>query len=245
MEITKREILVSIVITLILFGLGFLISSLIENKINEDNEKYYKALKINNDEEQFKYALKTNLGYTLAEGKIEAINGVSIEDIEGNYLSIRKVKEKYTKHTRKVAHTRTVGNKTETYYTTEIYWTWDYAGEEEFHTEKFGFLGEEFDFETIDFKNEEYKETKNESYYIRYKFYIIPTEFNGCLFTYINNNTITENEFYYNTNIQNIITEKENSVKTSAIAFWIIWVIIIGFIDFGYMNLENKYLEDK
>lgn len=245
MEITKREILVSIAITLILLGLGFLISSLIKNKINEDNEKYYKALKINNNEEQFEYALRTNIGYTLAEGKIKAVDGVSIEDIDGRYLSIRKVKEKYTEHTRQVEHTRTIGNKTETYYTTETYWTWDYAGEEEFHTEKFSFLGIEFDYGIINFKNEEYKETKKESYYIRYKYYIIPAEFDGCLFTYINDNSITKNEFYYDSNIQNIITEKENSIKISVIAFWIIWVIVIGFIDFGYMNLENKYLEDK
>lgn len=243
-EITFREILVSIAITLILIGIGFLISGAIENGINESNEKYYKALKINNDQEMFKYAIKTNIGYTLAQGKVQAVNGVSIDDIDGQYFKIKKVKEKYTKHTRQVAHTRTVGNKTETYYTTEEYWTWDYVGEEEFHTEKFRFLGVNFDYGTINFYNESYKETKSGGYYIRYKYYTIPFEFDGTLFTCINNNTINQNTFSINNTIDNIIKQKENDLNSSKGIFWFIWIIFIGFIDFGYMYLENNYLED-
>ena len=92
--ITKREIFVAIIITLILVGLGFIISGAIENGINENNEKYFKALKIDNDEEMFRYAIKTNVGYTLAQGRVKAVDGVSIDDISGKYLKIKKVKEK-------------------------------------------------------------------------------------------------------------------------------------------------------
>lgn len=242
--ITKREILVSIAITFILIGIGFLISSTIQNAIYEKNEKYYKALKIENNEEQFKYGIKTNTGNTLAQGKVQAINGVSINDIEGNYFKIKKVKEKYTKHTRQVAHTKTVGNKTETYYTTEEYWTWDYAGEEEWHTDKFDFLGVNFDYGTIKFNNESYKDIKQIDYYTRYKYYTIPFEFEGTLFTYINNNTINENEFYLQNTINNIINNKQGEAEAWNIGFWIIWIIFIIVIDFGYMYLDNNYLED-
>lgn len=242
--ITKREILVSVAITLILIGIGFLINSAIQNSIYEKNEKYYKALKIENNEEQFKYTIKTNIGNTLAQGKVQAVNGVSISDIEGNYFKIKKVKEKYTKHTRQVAHTKTIGNKTETYYTTEEYWTWDYAGEEEWHTEKFNFLGVNFDYGTIKFNNESYKDTKKIDYYTRYKYYTIPNEFEGTLFTYINNNTINENEFYLQNTINNIINNKQGEVEGWSIGFWIMWIIFIAFIDFGYMYLDNNYLED-
>lgn len=241
--ITRREILVSIAITFILIGIGFLINSTIQNAIYEDNEKYYKALKIDN-EEQFKYALKTNVGYTLAQGKIQAINGVSLEDIEGTYCKIRKVKEKYTMHTRQVAHTRRVGNTTQTYYTTEEYWTWDYAGEEEFHAEKFNFLGVEFNYGTIQFYNEKYKETKSGGYHIRYQYYIIPFEFKGTLFTHIDNNTINQNDFYYNNTIESIIKSKEGEANIWNVIFWIIWIILIGLIDYGYVYLDNNYLED-
>lgn len=67
--ITKREILVSIIIVLILITLGLFISNAIENGIEEDNEKYYKSLKIDNNEETFKYAIDTNIGYVLASRK--------------------------------------------------------------------------------------------------------------------------------------------------------------------------------
>lgn len=243
-KITFREILVSIAITLILVGIGFLISSAIENRINESNEKYYKALKINNDKEMFKYAIKTNVGYTLAQGRVQAVKSISIKDIKGEYFYIRKEKEKYTKHYKQVAHTKTVGNKTETYYTTEEYWTWDYAGKEEFHVEKFNFLSVDFDYGTINFRNEKHKKTKNDGRYIRYQYYVIPTRFNGTLFTYIDNNTINKNEFYINNTIENIIKEKEKSVNTSNAIFWTVWIFFITIIDFGYVYLENNYLED-
>lgn len=244
LEITFREILVSIAITLILVGIGFLISSAIENGINESNEKYYKALKINNNEDMFKYAIKTNVGYVLAQGKVKAVEGVSIEDINGKYFYIRKEKEKYTKHYKQVSHTKTVGNKTKTYYTTEEYWTWDYAGKEEFHVEKFNFLGVDFDYGTINFHNEKHKKTKNAGHHIRYQYYVIPATFDGTLFTYIDNNTVNKNEFYINNTIENIINEKEKSENTSINVFWIIWIFFIAIIDFGYVYLENNYLED-
>lgn len=242
--ITKREIFVCIATTLFLIGVGFLIASAIANKIGENNEKYYKALKINNEQEIFNYAMKTNIGYAFAQGNVKAINGVSIDDIDGRYFKIRKTKEKYTKHTRQVEHTRTVGNKTEEYYTTEEYWTWDHVGEEEFNTEKFNFLGEIFDYGTINFKNENFKETKKVDYYTRYKYYVIPFEFDGTLFTYINNNTINQNEFFVGKSIENIIKEKEKTIEILNVIFWIIWSMLIGAVDFVYVCLENNYLED-
>ena len=48
-KVTKREIMVTIAITLILIGIGFLISSSIRNAIYESNEKYHKSLKIDGD----------------------------------------------------------------------------------------------------------------------------------------------------------------------------------------------------
>ena len=245
-KVTKREMLVCIAITLLLIGMGFVINASIQNSIYEENEKYYKALKIDNNNEQFAYVIKTNIGYILAQGRVEAVNGVSIKDIEGEYFKIKKVKEKYTKHTRQVSHTRTKSDgKTEIYYTTEEYWTWDYAGEEELHTEKFKFLGLEFDYGTINFNNEEYKETIKVDYYTRYKYYITPFEFEGTLFTYIQNNNITQNKFYTEDTIENIIKFKQKEADEWNIGFWIIWIILILGIDFTYIYFENDYLEDR
>ena len=91
--ITKREILVCIAATLILLGIGFPIIAAIQNSINEKNEKYFKALKINNDTEQFQYAINTNLGQVMAYGKVEAVDGVKIEDLGNRYFYIKKEKD--------------------------------------------------------------------------------------------------------------------------------------------------------
>lgn len=244
-KVTKRETLVAIAITLVLIGLGIIISEAIKNNVNESNEKYYKALKINNDEEMFKYAIKTNVGYTLASGTIRAINGISIDELDGIYLSIKKVKEEYRKHYREEKHTRIKSDGTEEiYYTTEEYWTWDYVEEEKIHVDKFNFLGVDFDYDTIEFYNQSYNTTKEVEYHIRYKYYTIPIEFEGTLFTYINNNTITQNKFSTNKTINEIVKSKEDDVNFINAIFWITWIIFITLIDFGYVYLENNYLED-
>lgn len=241
--ITKREILVGISITLILIAIGMFISNDIQNGINEKNEKYFKALKIENNNDMFNYAVKTNVGYAFVQGKVTGIDPVQ-KDIDGKYFYIKKVKEKYTMHTRQVAHTRTVNGKTQTYYTTETYWTWDYAGEEEFHVDKFNFSGKEFNYGDIKFGNSRYKDTITESYYIRYQYYVIENEFEGSLFTKIKDNKITENQFYYRP-IKEIIEDKESESSSASIVFWIIWVLIICGADFAYVYLDNHYLEDK
>lgn len=244
-KVTKRETLVAIAITLALIGLGIIISEAIKNNVNESDEKYYKALKINNDEEMFKYAIKTNVGYTLASGTIRAINGISIDELDGIYLSIKKVKEEYRKHYREEKHTRIKSDGTEEiYYTTEEYWTWDYVEEEKIHVDKFNFLGVDFDYDTIEFYNQSYNTTKEVKYHIRYKYYTIPIEFEGTLFTYINNNTITQNKFSTNKTINEIVKQNEDDVNFINAIFWITWIIFITLIDFGYVYLENNYLED-
>ena len=244
-KVTKRETLVAIAITLALIGLGIIISEAIKNNVNESNEKYYKALKINNDEEMFKYAIKTNVGYTLASGTIRAINGISIDELDGIYLSIKKVKEEYRKHYREEKHTRIKSDGTEEiYYTTEEYWTWDYVEEEKIHVDKFNFLGVDFDYDTIEFYNQSYNTTKEVEYHIRYKYYTIPIEFEGTLFTCINNNTITQNKFSTNKTINEIVKSKEDDVNFINAIFWITWIIFITLIYFGYVYLENNYLED-
>lgn len=242
--ITKREVLISIVIIFLLTTIGLTISNSIENNIEEQNEKYYKALKVDYEEEKFKYAINTDLGYVLARGKVKAVEGVHIDDIEGTYLKIRKEREEYTRHTREVEHTETIGNQTHTYYTTEVYYTWDYVSKEEFNSKQFEFLGVIFNYGTLNFNNSKYKEIKNVSSDVRYVYYVIPDEFEICLFTNIKNNTINENKIYYDNNIENIIESKQCESKTAKIFFWIIWILMIIGIVGCFVYAENKYLED-
>ena len=206
---------------------------------------YFKALKINNDEEKFRYAIRTNMGNALVEGRMTAINGVHLDELEENYFYIEKVKEKYTRHTRQVAHTRRVGKTTQTYYTTEAYYTWDYAGKEEYHTEKFKFLNVEFYYGTINFHNTTYLTTIQIDSSTRYKYYVIPFEFDGTLFTEIKDNTISNNCFYYNESIEEIIRGKEKDLYQANSIFWVSWIFGILSLDFIYVYFDNDYLEDK
>ncbi len=105
MQITKREIIASITIIALMLTLGFIISGKITDSQEDANEKYNKALKIT-DSELFVYGMSTNVGNAFVYGTLQAVDPVSYPDVKGNYLYIKKVKEKYTKHYR-----------TETYYT--------------------------------------------------------------------------------------------------------------------------------
>jgi hypothetical protein len=243
MEITKREILVGIAIFITIMSLGIIIRSSIENNINSKNEKYYKALKVKEDENMFKYAVQTNVGYILAQGNVTTIDPVK-KDIEGEYLYIEKIMQRYTMHTREVAHTTKVGNTTQTYYTTETYWTWDFVNKEEFHADKFTYLGVEFNYGDIKFSNSYYKDTIYDGGYTRYEYYVIPSNFQGCLFSKIENNQFKEIDFKCDTNIEQIIESKQKEPRISGIIFIFVWTILSVGIVFGYLYLDNNYLED-
>ena len=129
-EITKREILVSVSIVAIMLLIGVLIAGKISDYQLDKNEKYNKAIKIES-QELFEYGMRTNAGNAFVYGDLKAVDTVTYPEIGGEYIYIEKVKERYTMHTRQVAHTTTTNGKTHTYYTTETYWTWDYAGSEE------------------------------------------------------------------------------------------------------------------
>ena len=99
-EITLREVLVSIIIVLLMAAAGFMISEKISSKLDEMNEEYEQAVKIENDRELFEYGMRTNVGNAFVSGTLKTLDPVSLPEIDGEYSSITKTKEEYTKHTR-------------------------------------------------------------------------------------------------------------------------------------------------
>lgn len=124
-EITRREIIASISIIAIMLLIGVLISSKISDWQINQNDKYNKAVKIESTD-LFQYGMETNIGNAFVYGKLKAVDTVTYPEIGGKYMYVKKVKEKYTMHTRRVSH----GSGKHKYYTTETYWTWDYVGKE-------------------------------------------------------------------------------------------------------------------
>lgn len=240
-EITKREILASISIIAVMILIGVLISSKISEHQMDKNEIYNKAVKIENTD-LFQYGMDTNVGNAFVYGNLEVVDTVTYPEINGEYMYVEKVKEKYTKHTRQVAHTRTVNGKSQTYYTTETYWTWDRVGSEDKKCSEVTFCEIKFNSNKIQLPSSGYIDTVKESSHIRYKYYGVGTKYEGTIFTDLRDNTISdESKFYNDMNIEETVEYLESDV--GVVIFWIIWVLLICGCVFGFYYLDNKWLE--
>lgn len=240
-EITKREILASISIIAVMILFGILISSKISECQMDKNEIYNKAVKIES-QEMFQYGMDTNVGNAFVYGDLKAVDTVTYPEIGGEYMYVEKIKEQYTMHTRQVAHTRTVNGKSQTYYTTETYWTWDKVGSEDIKCKEILFCGVIFTSNKIDLPGTDYIDTIKESSHVRYKYYGVDTEYKGTIFTDLRDKTISDNtSFYNNLTIDETIERLESDFPI--IIFWILWVILIGGMVFGFYYLDNRWLD--
>lgn len=244
-EVTSREIIVSIaIIAAFLIG-GFLISGRIQDSIDDANARYNTEVKIDclDSNELFVYGMRTNIGNAFVYGKLEAVDTVSYPDIEGEYMEIRKTIEKYTMHTRQVAHTRTVNGKTRTYYTTEVYYSWDYAGSEYKKCAKVRFCDVEFNSDRIDLPPLEHIDTQTFGN-IRYIYEGSKTEYIGTLFSDLREDTISEDsDFLANMTINEAVEYYKQTGVIKQGAFWLVWIVLCGACVYGFYSLENRWLE--
>lgn len=239
-EITKREIVASISIISIMLLIGILISTKISEYQMDRNEVYNKAIKIES-QDLFRYGMDTNIGHAFVYGDLKAVDTVTYPEIGGQYMSVKKVKERYTKHTRVVTKTRVVNGKTKTYTDTETYWTWDEVDRWRQHSNKVTFLGIEFNYGDIYIPSESHISTQKESSRIRYVYYGSPTEYIGTIFTQLKDGTINNTEFYNDRNIDETVEMLESDGLV--IVFWIIWILIIGGCVYGFYYINNEWLE--
>ncbi len=240
-EITKREILASISIIAIMLLIGVVITGKISEHELDQNEKYNKAIKIDT-QELFEYGMRTNVGNAFVYGDLKAVDTVTYPEIGGKYMYIEKIKERYTKHTRQVAHTKTVNGKSQTYYTTEIYWTWDRVDSEERICNEISFLGHTFTSDKIDLPGTDYIDTIKESSRVRHKYYGVNLKFIGTIFAELEDGTIPNNTpFYENKSIEETVEYLESG--SILVIFWIFWIILIGFCVYGFYYIDNEWLE--
>ena len=236
-EITRREIIASISIITIMLLIGVLISSKISDWQINQNDKYNKAAKIQSTD-LFQYGMETNVGNAFVYGELKAVDTVTYPEIGGKYIYVKKVKEKYTRHTRRVAHKS--GKRT--YYTTETYWTWDYVGKESKKAKKINFCGIDFKSNKIVLPDDEYIDTVKESSRIRYKYYGVGTKYKGTIFTALKDKTISDKSvFYNNRDISETVKHLESDMPL--ILFRIGWILLTGLVVFGFYYLDNNWLE--
>lgn len=243
-DLTVREAVFSIAIFFLMLMFGFFLSEKIASGLDEQNQEYYQAVKIDGDTEVFQYGMRTNIGNAFVSGVLEAVDPVTYPEIGGEYAYVEKVKERHTRHTRRVAHTRTVNGKTQTYYTTETYWTWDVVGREEIHCGSIRFLETDFEYGKIPFPDSEYLETIKESSKIRYKYYGAGTSYQGSIYADLRDRTVNGATFIVNCNAHEAEERMVNSGKWVLVGFWIFWIVLTGFAIYGFCYFDNRWLED-
>ena len=238
--ITKREILASVTIIAVLLGIGFWIADRISDKIADRNEKYNKAIKIE-EKEIFAYGMKTDIGNAFVYGTLEAVDLVSYPEIKKEYMCVRKITEKYTKHTRTVTTTDSKG-KTRT--RTETYWTWDEVDSETKHSKELEFCGTTFPYKKIKVPDPEYIDTISIGYHLRDVYYGTGIKHKGTIFTKLKNGTIEDgSSFYENEKAREACERLTRNGKWYLAGFWVIWGALIAACVTGFCYLENKWLE--
>lgn len=239
-EITKREVLFSIVIVAVMTLIGFVIHGKISDSLMEEYQKYNTALQIEDNSELFSYGMRTDIGNAFVHGELKAVDTVTYPEINGEYMYIEKIKEKYTQHTRTVTYT--TGRQTHT--RVETYWTWDEVGSEDLKCKEISFCDVVFSSDKIDLPSTSYIDTIKESSHIRYKYYGVGTKYTGTIYTNLTDNTISNNTPFYNgLNIEETINRLESGSKL--VIFWIVWIVVMIATVVGFYYLDNKWLEDK
>lgn len=242
MEITKREIIASIVIVAFALIIGFFISDKITDYQNDKNAEYQKAIHIT-DTDLFQYSMDTSVGNAFVQGELVAVDPVTFNEIGGKYMYVEKTEEHYNRHTRIVTKTRTVNGKTQTYTETQVYYSWDYYDRWEKHSKKIRFCGIEFDYGKINVPNSKYIDTQKISSRTRYVYRGIPVETNGTIYTDLRNGSISDDTiFFENCDINEAF---ESCIYGSAglIIFWVVWIILIILCVYCFYYLDNKWLE--
>lgn len=239
MEITKREIIASIAIIAVMLTIGFIISGKITEHQIEQNAEHQKAVHIE-DKELFEYSMRTNVGNAFVYGDIKPVDTVTYEEIGGEYLYVEKVKEKYTMHTQTYT---TSDGKGHVRTHTRTYWTWDRVGSEDKKCKKINFCGIDFESKKIEFPDTDYIDTIKESSHVRYKYYGVPTEHTGTIYTHLADKTISDNSpFYENFTIDEALDRCTSGAGN--VIFWIVWIFLICGCVYGFYYLDNKWLED-
>lgn len=250
-RVTKREVLVSIIIVSIMLLIGFVIHGNINDKLMLEYQKYNTALQIENDSELFSYGMKTDIGNAFVYGNLEAVDTVTYPEIKSKYIYIEKIEERYERNERTVTKTDSDGD---TYTKTEVYYEWETENRESKHSKEIKFCGVTFPYSKLNLPSSDYIKTikgnkvyswkSGERVKVRFKYYGVSTKYTGTIFADLKNKTIPDNTNFYN---GQTIGETIDDFKSGwqLVLFWIGWVLLTGGCVFGFYYIDNKWLEDK
>lgn len=249
MEITKREIIASIVIIAIMLIIGFAISDKIQDAVNDKNTEFQKAVHIDNTE-LFQYGMDTNVGNAFVYGDLEAVDTVTYPEIGGEYIYVKKVEERYERHEEEVTETDNNGKK---HTRTKVTYRWETEDIERKHADEIKFCGIVFPYSKINLPSASHITTikgdkvwswkSGERVKVRFQYYGVGTKYTGTIYTDLRDKTISDNSNFY----KDCTIEQALDVCTSGgqvVIFWFVWLIFTGALVYGFYYLDNNWLEN-
>lgn len=216
-----------------------------ENRVNTLS-LYQASVKIE-DQETMEYANHTSIGHAMVQGDFTTKDPVKFEEMTKDFFAVRKVKERYTMHTRTVRR----GKSTRV----QVYYTWDYAGEDSLLAKRFEVLGVEFE-SPKDLRNsglvridasqiiknasgKYYKESPN----VRYYYEVFPQEFRGVLAANIKDGKLSRLD---RNNMPTIFKDQtstkvvESYENDRSVLFWIVWIVAtVGIYAFVLIKINE------
>ena len=269
-EVTLGEILASVIIVLLFILVGIVISNLVVNSIESNNEKYENAMRFSSDEQAlFEYSMRTNVGNSLVNGTFKAVDNVFLDELKDGYMYVEKIKERYTLKTRIKQYEDSFGNKKTK---VETYKEWDRVGADEYYNQKVTFMGIVFDSSKFDYSEFRHRlnlgEESVDSAYenrirgnylyeestifnsvgdVRYLYNVVPAEVSGTIYAKLADNDIsgveTKRISVYNKNIDELLLFIKKEAKIFLIVFWIFWIVGIGVFIFFFVRNRNRWAD--
>lgn len=259
-EITLREVIASLAIIFTMIAFGFFIHSNIHDGVMERNERYEKAPVVSSLE-LYDYVKKTGVGEVFSYFELEAAQPQKIEELNGEYLAIKKIKEHHTRHTRTVT---TTDSKGKTHTKVEVYYSWDRVNTETFESSEVIFNKdiypankfEGYDYYTAnlseigtEYLKENYYKINHQYAYEdsndRYYFYVAPKEMSGSVFVNLKDDEIKDNyvSLYSDMSPEELKDRQIEDPIFSLVLFWFFWIILtIGLVIVFYV-IDNRWLE--
>lgn len=243
-DLTLRELIFSILILGVLFFIGFMVSGVIEEKVNDNNLKYNQAVALQSNDE-FRHAMDTDVGFIFANGTLVADKPVKNEHLDGEWLWVSVEHQRYQMHTRVVTYTVTDSKgRTHTRHRTETYWTWDTVGRESTHSPTVTYCGVQFPYNKFGYGSMPEDTSRHSTgYHKRDIVHAMPKTFNATVFAEAKGNDLAGEGIYLTT----LSMEEYRKCLTDSCAisiFWICWsALMVGALVLFYA-IENDWLED-
>ena len=261
--VTKREALVSIIIVVLLIGIGIYTTSSIINKVDEHNSKVNR-IQCCDTQDMFDHLVNTNAGKVIAKANVVCTKPVTMNDrISGEYSYICYQREKYEMHTRVVTDTYTdADGNTHTSSHTEIYYEWDTKEYKSKSSDEITINNHKYKPENVkkyfshkylsakDYNGKYAYESGNYIYlssHERISFKVYELNSAGVVYCKLDNNKIDYVRKYYlnKTSPKEVKNSMLKNADSVLALFWIIDTLLILGVVFIFVYFDNDWLYGK